>query len=59
MSRAQRAKLRTHNDEDNENTANDKGSDKDNNFVEDNNPTDFLTDRIRENKNWSIITPSG
>lgn len=59
MSRAQRAKLRTHNEEDNENTANDKGSDKDNNFVEDNNPTDFLTDRIRENKNWSIITPSG
>ncbi|EJS44611.1 YBL086C [Saccharomyces arboricola H-6] len=60
MSRAQRAKLRTHeDDDDHENTANDEKSNDSNDVIEDNNPTDFLTDRIRENKSWSIATPTG
>lgn len=59
MSRAQRAKLRTHNDDDHENSDNDKSANDSSDVIEDNNPTDFLTDRIRENKSWSITSPSG
>ncbi|CAI4054761.1 hypothetical protein SKDZ_02G0230 [Saccharomyces kudriavzevii ZP591] len=58
MSRAQRAKLRSHNDDDHENITNGKESNDSNEVIEDNNPTDFLTDRIRENKSWSITTPT-